>query len=254
MFRNCLLIILILSPQLLFAQINESDSLDIQADLAITGFLQKGNVQTFIFRTSSNISARFFHNLVFKTQNSYVYQEFGTVKADEDILSLNFLYLNPDKEIYPLALAFVSTNFRREIEARYLFGAGASFQVFEKEKNWLKLSVTTEYERTKFKKANFNKPEYDGKFTINAMRTTLWINGSYGVFNRNLIVTHESYYQPSLQDSENYRWRADIGFEFPIWNHLNIKINYLQTFESIVINGQKRRDQFFTFGFNLKSY
>ncbi len=241
-------------PSNLFAQINESDSLDFQGDLTLSGFQQKGNVQTLIFRASSNTSIKFEDHWVFKTQNSYVYQEFGNTKADEDILSLNFLYLNPHKKVYPLALAFISTNFRRDIDVRYLLGVGASAQVLESDKSWLKFSISTEYERTNFGTQTFNRSEYDGESSINTWRGTLWVSGTYTVLENKMVLKHESYYQPSLLESNNFRWRADLGVEFPIWRYLNISFNYLQTFESIVKQGQSRRDQFLTLGLTLKSY
>ena len=79
------------SPIFLSAQINEGDTLNLKASLSLTGFWQGGNVETLIFRAKSNLSFKPSKKLVFKTQNSYVYQAFGKEKADEDILSLNFL-------------------------------------------------------------------------------------------------------------------------------------------------------------------
>ena len=149
----------LLFPIGLSAQINESDTLKVKADLSVTGFWQGGNVETWIFRAKSNFGFKPSKRLVYKTQNSYVYQEFGKEKADEDILSLNFLYLNPEKRFYPLALGFVSTNFRREIDIRYIVGAGATYQVIKKEKDWLKTSLTFEYEETKFERAEFNRSQ-----------------------------------------------------------------------------------------------
>ena len=78
-------------PTFIFAQLNESDTLKIKGQLSLTGFWQGGNVQTVIFRAKTEGSVEAFKNTVLKTSNSYVYQEFGKVKADEDILSLNFL-------------------------------------------------------------------------------------------------------------------------------------------------------------------
>ncbi|MFK8060481.1 MAG: DUF481 domain-containing protein [Polaribacter sp.] len=245
---------LVLVPTLVFGQINESDTLNLKAKIALTGFFQGGNVQTFIFRAKTDVSVVPWKKWVFKTQNSYVYQAFGGDKADEDFLSLNFLYLNPHKKIYPLVLGFVSTNFRREINVRYLFGAGFTYQVLNTEKGWLKLSLTTEYERTSFNKTNFNLVAYNGQDLINTLRGTLWINGKYHLFKKKVILTHESYLQPSLQESNNYRWRADIGLEFPVWKYLNFNINYLHTFESLIIENQKQQDKFLTFGFTLKSF
>ena len=246
--------ILLFAPTFLFAQINESDTLNVKAKLSLTGFFQGGNVQTLIFRAKADVSFKPIKNLVFKTQNSYVYQEFGKEKADEDILSLNFLYLNPDRKFYPLLLGFVSTNFRREIEVRYLFGAGFTYQVLNTDKSWLKLSLTSEYEHTNFTKTNFNLTEFNGQEFINTMRATVWVTGKYNLFKKKVILTHESFIQPSLEQSNNYRWQADVGIELPVWKYVNFKINYLHTFESLVIEGQKQQDKFLSFGFTLKSY
>ena len=79
-------------PIFLSAQINESDTLNLKANLSLTGFYQGGNVETLIFRAKSDLSFKPLKKWVFKTKNSYVYQEFGKEKADEDILSLNFLH------------------------------------------------------------------------------------------------------------------------------------------------------------------
>jgi hypothetical protein len=241
-------------PAFLFAQINESDSLKVKADLSITGFWQGGNVETVIFRTKSNFTVKPWKKWVFKTTNSYVYQEFGKVKADEDILSLNFFYFNPEAKIYPFVLGFVSTNFRREIDVRSLFGAGVTFQIFNKDKDWLKLSISSEYEQTNFNKTTFNLAKYNGTNEINTLRGTIWINGKYYLFKKKVILGHESYYQPSLEDGDNFRWQADFSLELPVWKYVNFKINYIHTFESIVIENQHKEDTFLTFGLTIKSY
>jgi hypothetical protein len=241
-------------PFILSAQINESDTFNVKASLALTGFWQGGNVETLIFRGRQDLSVRPWKKWVFKTENSYVYQAFGGQKADEDILSLNFLYFNPERKIYPLALGFVSTNYRRAIALRYLFGAGATFQLVNKKEQWLKLSLTCEYEETNFSQTTFNQTEYNGQESINTFRGTIWVNGKYKLFDKKMILTHEIYLQPSISQSNNSRWQADIGLELPIWKFLNFKINYRHTFESLVIKSQKQVDKFLTFGFTLKSF
>lgn len=248
------LLYILLFPVCLFAQINESDTLTIKADLSLSGLYQGGNVETLIFRAKSGISIKPLKKWVFKTQNSYVYQEFGKSKADEDVLSLNFLYFNPEKKIYPLVLGFFSSNFRREIESRYLVGGGVTYQIINEEKNWLKVALSSEYENTNFDSFDFNINQYDGLRSINTFRGTIWVNGKYNLFKDKLILKHEFYYQPSLEISNNYRWQADLSIEFPIWKSLNFKINYLHSFESVVVANQDREDQFLTFGFTLKSY
>lgn len=254
MKQHLSLLLFLFLPVSLCAQINESDSLDVKADLSLTGFWQEGNVETVIFRARSDFSARLWRRSVFKTTNSYVYQEFGNQKADEDILSLNFFYLNPSRKVHPFVLGFVSTNFRREIGLRYLLGSGFTFQILQKKKDWLKVSLSGEYERTRFLNTNFNRSEYDGNRIIDTYRGTVWVSGRYHLFEDNVVVTHESYFQPSLEKRNNYRWRMDLGLELPIWDFLSFRINYLETFESIVIEGQNQEDRILTFGFTLKSY
>lgn len=251
---KALLYCLLFFPALLSAQINESDTLDFRADLSLTGFYQGGNVETLIFRAKAGITFKPWKNWVFKNQNSYVYQAFGQVKADEDILSLNFLYINPEKTVYPLFLGFASTNFRRAIDLRYLLGAGVTYQVLKEKDSWLKFSVSGEFEQTNFNQVDFNREAYDGRSSIETMRGTLWVNGKYSLFDDKAIFTHVNYFQPSLKRSDNFRWQADFSLDFPIWDYVNFKVNYLSTFESIVIEGQEQQDRQLTFGFTVKSY
>ncbi|WP_115461400.1 DUF481 domain-containing protein [Winogradskyella aurantiaca] len=246
--------ILLCFPFLASAQLNESDSLKTKASLSLTGLWQGGNVQTLIFRARADFSTELWGKTVFKTQNSYIYQEFGKEKADEDILSLNFLYFNPKRKIYPLALGFVSSNFRRQIDVRYIVGGGASFEVYKKKQNFLKFSLTSEFEFTNYKSAEFNYEQYNGDRTIDTWRATIWINGKYYFFKKAMILAHEMYFQPSVLDRNNFRWSADLSLNFPIWKYLSFKINYLHTSERIVIAGQKQDDQFLTLGFTLTSF
>lgn len=245
---------LLFIPLCISAQSNQSDTLKLKANLSLTGFFQGGNVQTLIFRAKSDVTYKPWKKWVFNTKNSYVYQEFGQEKADEDVLSLNFLYFNPERKVYPLVLAFVSTNFRREIDWRSLFGAGVTYKILNKKGKSLKVSVTSEYEQTEFNEDQFNRSEFNGNKSINTFRGTVWINGKYQLLEKKLVVTHESYFQPSLEQSGNYRWQADVGVELPISKKVNFKVNYLHTFESIVVVEQDEEDRFLTFGFTIKNY
>lgn len=236
------------------AQLKDKDSVRFKTDLSLTGFWQGGNVETLIFRAAGNVDYNPSKDLRFRSQNSYVLQEFGRVKADEDILSLNFLNINPHKRLHPLALAFFSTNFRRQIDYRYIVGGGLSFKFLDKKKSKLNMSLTGEYEHTEFQTTDFKIDDYDGFTAINTWRSTLWLQGEYQLFENKMVFKHEFYFQPSLQDSDNFRWRGDLSLEFPIWDFLNFKINYYRTYESLVVVNQLQEDEFLTFGFTIKNY
>jgi hypothetical protein len=248
------LLVLLVFPIFLSAQINESDSLKVMGSLSLTGFWQSGNVETLILRGRTDFSVKPWKKWVYKNTNSYVYQEFGNVKADADFLSLNFVYFNPERRFYPQVLAFVSTNFRREIDVRYLVGAGATYQILDQKENWLKASLTFEYEETQFARSTFNNTQFNGSTSINAIRSTIWLNGKYELFKKKLILKHENYFQPAIGESDNYRWQGDVTVELPLWQFLSFNVNYRHTFESLVIENQKQQDTFLTFGFTLKSF
>lgn len=245
---------LIFSPLCLTAQTDQSDTLKLKGSLSVTGFWQSGNVNTIIFRTKADITYRPWEKWKFNTRNSYLYQEFSKEKADEDILSLNFLSFNPEKRFFPLLIGIVSSNFRRDIGVRYLLGGGLTFKAIDNEEEWLKFSVSWEYENTNFRKTTFNFDEYNGLRSINTVRNTVWVNTQTKLFDKKLILGMEAYFQPSLLDENNFRWQADLSVELPITKHLNFKVNYLHTYEQIVIAAQRQEDRILTFGLNFKSY
>jgi len=228
--------------------------LRFKTSLSVTGFWQEGNVQTLILRGRSDISIRPSDDWVYKTTNSYVYQAFSRDKADEDFLSLNFLYYKPERRLYPLALGFLSTNFRREIRHRYLIGTGLTYQIIQHKDHWLKCSITAEYEETSFRRSTFNLTAFNGNDEISTMRGTLWINGQYQLLDKKVILRHESYFQPSLAQSENYRWEADVSLDFPLSKVISFRVNYRHTYENLVIAGQDVEDQFVTFGLTAKNF
>jgi hypothetical protein len=230
------------------------DTLKFKGSLALTGIYQTGNIETIIFRAKGDVSIRPWENWEFNTRNSYLYQAFDLDKADEDITSLNFLYYNPEGRYSPVIIGILSSNFRREIELRSIVGAGLNYHILHKKENKLQLALSTEYESTRFARDTFNIAKYDDFEHIRTWRGTFWINGKYYLFKKKTVLSHECYVQPSILDGDNYRWQADVAVEFPLIKYLNFKVNYLHTFESIVVEGQDRQDIFLTFGFTLKSY
>lgn len=245
---------LLFLPGILSAQINVSDTLKLKADVSLTGFLQGGNVEAVVFRAKQDFSYKALKKWVFRTTNSYVYQEFGQVKADEDFLSLNFIYFNPEKKLYPQLIGIGATNFRRQLDFRSLFGFGLTYQILNEKKSWLKVSLSSEYEQMNFRTSDFNIAEYDGDVNINTLRGTIWLSGRYHLIDEKMILSLISFYQPSLEKNNNYRWQTDFAMEIPLRKYFSFKINYLDTYESIVVQGIREGDRTLTFGFSLRSY
>ncbi len=246
--RNVFLFIAIFLPLLAFAQVNESDTLRLQSRLSTTGAWQTGNVEMFTLRGKLDFSMAIHKKIVLKSQNSYLYQEFFNRRADEDLFSRNFLYYNPQATIYPFAIAFIATNFRRQIDLRYFVGAGATWQVLRQKSHLIKLALSGIYEKTNFNTTTFNKTEYNGQNQISTWRATLWLFGKHSLLNNKLILHYDCYVQPSVSQTDNLRWQAEIGADVPLYKGFSFTTNYIYTNESIVAIRQKQADSILTFG------
>lgn len=230
-----------------FAQINESDTLKWQHRVSFSGNYQTGNVKYTAIRSRLEFSWMPLPNWVFKTQNSTLYQAFK-VKADNDLYSRNFLYFKPKNRVYPFALAFISTNFRRKIDLRWFGGAGATWQVVRRQEHSLKLSAGTVFESNRFLASSFNFAEYDGDNTHEFWRGTLYLAGWHRIMGKRWRLSYDAFWQPAFSDAQNYRTQMDVGVDMPLYKGLSFNALYSYSFENLVVKNVKQEDSILTFG------
>ena len=247
-------IIFLLSLGKTVAQLNESDTARFQLRAALTGNYQQGNVEVLNIKSKLEFSFSPHKNWVIKSQNSSLYQAFYSVEADNDIFSRNYIYYKPQQKIYPFAIAYISTNYRRKIDTRYFAGAGFTWQAINTKHHVVKLSASSVYEATKFKATKYNFAAYNGDKNINLWRGTLYVAGWHYLLQRRIRLYYDAYWQPAFKHSNNYRTLVDIGVDFPIWKGLSFNALYAFTHENVVIEKVKQEDKILTFGlaYNLK--
>lgn len=243
-----LVLIFNLVSRICLAQINESDTLLMQFATAFTGSVQTGNIEAIALRAKADFSFAPTNAWAFKTQNSFRYQEFYDNKADNDLYSRNFFYLWQHRRVYPFAMAFVSTNFRRKIDFRYFAGGGATWQLLRRPGQTVKTALSGVYESSRFTTDTYNYPEYDGSDEINTWRVTAWLFGKHTLAGGHLRLYYEAFLQPSLEHRNNFRWQTEVGLEWPVWKGLSFAANYLFTHENIVAGSVKPDDRLLTFG------
>ncbi len=243
-----------LNSCVLFSQINESDVNTLQVNINATGNYQQGNVNILTLRNRLEFSSIPLDSVVFKSQNSSLYQEFSDVKADFDVFSRNYLYYKPQRNLYPYAIGYVSSNYRRKIDNRFFVGVGLTYQLIKKENHSLKISANTVYEETRFNGNIFNFDTFNGTNVINVWRSSVFLSGSHFLFNRKIKLFYTTYYQPTFIDNENYRTQTDLGLDFPIWNGLAFNTLFTYTHENVTILNVKKDDRILTFGlsYNFK--
>jgi hypothetical protein len=236
------------------AQINESDTVKFQLRTSLTGNYQRGNVNILTVRSRIDFTYSPAGNFVFKSQNSSLYQEFSSKKADNDIFSRNFFYYKPQNRIYPFGIAYISSNFRRKIDTRMFAGAGVTWQVLNKTFHVIKLSANAVYETNTFKGTAFNYSEYNGSNKITLWRGTLFAGGWNYLLSKKLRFNYDAYWQPAFNNKHNYRTQFDTGVDFPLWKGLSFNALYTFTHENVTISNIKQEDRILTFGlaYNLK--
>ena len=247
--------LLLLNAGRLFSQLNESDTVRFQLRSSLGGNYQKGNVDLLILYGKIDFSLGSNKSLVFKSQNSSLYQSFYSVKADNDVFSRNYLYWRPANTIYPFAIVYVSTNYRRKVDLRTFGGLGATFQIINKKRHSLKVSAGAVYEQSTFAGSTFNYSTFDGSKRMDLFRATSYIGGWNRLFEGSLRLYYNAYWQPSFDNNTNYRWQADIGFDFPVWKGLSLNALYIFTHENVVVSKIQQDDQLLTFGlsYNFKT-
>lgn len=236
-------------PLTALAQLNESDTVRLQMRVAATGASQAGNVEMLSLRGKVDMTlASASRRWAFKTQNAYLYQSFFRIKADEDLFSRNFVYWQPDRRIYPFAMAFVSTNFRRQIDLRYFAGAGLTWQWRRGASHQVKWSLSAVYEETRFARQVFNDSYYDGQSAIRTWRLTTWLYGKHRLPIHQWLLHYEVYAQPGLDRPDNLRWQAEVGLDLPLYKGLYGTVNWLYTYEQVVALPNRNHDSLLTFG------
>lgn len=246
--------VLVLNVFSIQAQLNESDTARFQFRGTVSGNYQQGNVEVLNIKTKIEFSISAQGKWVFKSQNSSLYQAFYSKEADNDIFSRNYLYYKPQQKIYPFAIAYISTNFRRNINNRYFTGAGITLQAVRTNDMTLKFSLSAVYEATKFKSSVYNDARYNGADKIDLWRGTLYAGGWNYLFEKHIRLFYDAYWQPAFNNASNYRNQIDIGADLPVWKGLSFTALYSFTHENVVINNIQQDDKILTFGlaYNLK--
>jgi hypothetical protein len=232
----------------LHAQLNESDTTRFQLRISAGGNFQKGNVEVMTIKSRLDFTCTPVNNFIIKSQNNSLYQSFYGRKADNDIFSRNYLYYQPQRKVYPFGIAYISTNFRRQIDLRVFAGAGLTWQIINRSAVVVKLAASAVYETTRFKSSVYNFSEYNGDDRINLWRGTIYAGGWIYLLKNKVRIYYDGYWQQAFSNGQNYRSQLDIGVDIPVWKGLSFNAMYVFTHENVTVLNIKQNDRIITFG------
>ncbi|MBO0930429.1 DUF481 domain-containing protein [Fibrella aquatilis] len=247
-----LMFALITRPAL--AQLNESDSIPLQLKLTTTGSYLDGIVSRLLLINRAEL-AYANQRWGVSSRNDYQYGQTFNRQTESDLLSTNFLYLNPLHRPYPYVMLLMETNYRRKINFRYQPGVGISYNLVREKHSLLKLSLTASFEHSAYGGTVFEHHESNGSRpnVIETIRATGRVFGRQQLLGNKLRLHYECWFQQSVLDGENYRFHTDDSLELPISKRVAVRARLRYTFEHVELVGNKPYDLFITYGISLSN-
>jgi Protein of unknown function, DUF481 len=247
-----LLIFLTMITTQSLAQLNESDSIRWQIKFNSTTSVLDGNVARTLLLNRVEL-AHANHNWGISTRNDYQYGLTRYVLTENDVISYNFFYLKPWSKIYPYIMGLLETNLRRKIDFRYQIGPGVSWNVVDKNRSLVKLSLTGTYENTRYGGTLFDEEVFNGSNVIETWRVTGRIFGKHSLKSK-VRISYEFWWQQSLNEQVNYRYHTEEAIEFPVTKHIAFRTAVRYSYENIELVGLKPYDLFWTYGLTITNF
>ena len=236
------------------AQLNESDTARLQIRIQATGMWQRGNVVLNLLRGRAEVVAALGNDWTFKSQNNSLYQAFNGFKVDNDLNSRNYLYFRPQNHVYPFAMAYVQTNYRRKIAMRSFAGAGITWQALHAKTHFVKLSASMVAESSRFNANLFNEPGYDGQNVISLWRPTAYLQAAWHGWPQGPRLQLQTYWQGGMDDFANNRWLAELSLEQKLGWGFSLTGQWTYQYEQVVVSGIRSTDQLFSLGLNYQIF
>jgi hypothetical protein len=210
----------------------------VQYRLGLNGQYNSGNVDRVLVTNKNTLNLQYGS---FKAPIIYnfSYGRFkGKLNEREHFLQLNPSYEQGRVKYYYTTEAEVSN--LRGIRNRVSVGVGVGYAVVAKKQVDVTISNIIFNENTNY----LNQLH---KHTIRSS-TRLRIKTDIG----NIRISSIGYYQPSLENMDNYRWSNNNSIEVKLFKPLSTAINYDQSYESFVVGNKVKYNNSLTIGFTYR--
>lgn len=220
------------------------DSLHIRYFVSATGLIQSGNVERVLLPTISNIT---FSKNKFEVRQTfnYSYGTIGTfngkIKLEDELLARTELAIFQKKRFYPYSWGLYEKSNIRNITERWLGGVGLGFNILNTKQHMLSFRNGIAYEKTIFSVRESN----------DVLRYSARVAGSHWLFARKMNISHETYIQPAINKSDDFRFRTVWRINVPIWKHISLTTLIDKGYESVVDFGKKKNNFFMSYGLSI---
>ncbi len=216
---------------------------DWGGSLAAEAIVQTGNVETQFFTLRGDVSTL---DSVVEVgfHGEFAYGEQDAIKNQQLLLGATTVDFWPETVLSPFVLGTAETNFQRQIDLRWQTGGGLKWLFWHDTTNEVSLSAA----------ALFDATEYEPTANLDPVRTgrgSFRLKGRHILLNTYLVITHTTFFQPSLSSSEDFRWNTLVTFDVPLSSVVSLRTSISNTFENIVPPDKKKHDAKLLFGLKV---
>lgn len=228
---NILAVLLLMfgSSGVLHAQYEENDTARWNFNSTVSVRLNTGNIQRFLITPEANV-AHIAKNKWwgFTARQRYTYGRFGKLWTENDLLSRNFIYLIPEKRIYPYWMAWFQTHEGQRLKFRYQVGPGVTFVALKKKQQVIKFSITATFEQNWYKAAGLTGFADSATANFNTWRATGRLYGTHNIVPKVLDLYYEILFQQSLVKIKDWRVFLESGINVRVIKGFSLRtfINY----------------------------
>lgn len=150
----------------------------------------------------------------------------------------------PNKKVFPSVIAgFENSPNLRELNARFVAGAGVGTYVFKKPNNFMHFNLYGLYDQSTFKVLEYEvvriMPSIKGRITFNSKKIGLVYSASYA---------------QALNEAQNYRLRAFLKPYIKISKQIDVNLMYDLWQENIVNGISPKEISTLTFGLSISNF
>lgn len=235
------------------AQLQEGDTSKWQFNSSFAWRLNTGNVERLIVTPEANLShVQAQKRWGFSARQRYTYGTFGPVKTENDWLSRNFVYLTPERTVYPYVMLWFQTHARQQLDFRYQAGVGFTVLPLKKGRQVIKVSLTATYEQNWYARPGLTAISDAGASAYSVVRATGRVFGSH-TFPQNIVsVYYEFFFQQAVDNIDNWRIFTEGGISTVIARGFSMRTYVNYEHQSVHLAAVKPNDLILNVGLNYR--
>ena len=231
--------------------IKKADTTRLRGNVSATGLIQSGNENRFVASLLSELNIGNKKYMVLPI-TSIAYSTKPHAQVEGEYLENVIIRYHQQHLFYPAIGLSFEKSFLRKIDYRYSAGLTIVANLMNKSNQSIKLGVGYNHEFTQYILDAF-KPPIDGNlyYSRNLNQVYVRLKGVNHFFKNSLVFSYDFFYQPNLQNLNDYRWTLISNLDFPLNKNLSFRISDISSYENFVATKVSRENFRLTYGINL---